>query len=66
MDILRITTGISKKIVSKALTKMISKKLGYDVDICVEELLITRNENENAKVAFSGTAEIPLDKIINL
>lgn len=62
-DILKIRTYAVKKLVSIALSRMLSKKLGCTVKIWLDDLDITNAEGEDAHIAFSGKATVPLDKI---
>ncbi len=62
-DILKIRTYAVKKLVSIALSRMLSKKLGCTVKIWMDDLDITNAEGEDAHIAFSGKATVPFDKI---
>lgn len=62
-DILKIRTYAAKKLISMALSKILSKKMGCDVKIWLETFEITNADGENAHITFGGKATLPIDKI---
>ena len=43
MDELKIETGFMKKLIAKIIGRIIRKKVGYEMDICLNEIEITFN-----------------------
>ncbi len=57
MDEMRISTGFMKGLVAKALKKVIRSKFGVDVDVLLNELYIS-NDNNKATVHLNINAEM--------
>lgn len=57
MDEMRISTSLLKGIVAKAIAKVLKKRFGVDVDVCLNEFYIT-NDGEVASVHLNINAEM--------
>lgn len=62
MDILNFNTKFGKGIVSKLLSKILSKKLGFRVTVDLDRLHI-KNDGTTVSVIFSGEATAPTKSI---
>ena len=62
MDILNFNTGFGKAVASKILSKLLSKKLGFNVDVDLKKLHI-RNDGRELKISFAGDASAPTNAI---
>lgn len=65
MDTLKISTFIGKKLASSILSKVLSKKAGFKVDVWLDSLDISLDE-EDAHIKFSGSARVPADKLVDI
>ena len=62
MDILNFNTKLGKGIVSKLLSHVLSKKLGFRVSVDLDRLHI-KNDGTTVSVIFSGEATAPTKSI---
>lgn len=62
MDILNFNTKFGKGIVSKLLSNILSKKLGFRVSVDLDRLHI-KNDGTTVSVIFSGEATAPTKSI---
>ena len=65
MDEMRIVTKFTKRIISKMLRKIIRKKIGYDVDIQLNDLIVTI-DNERVKLHIDVNAELDKDEFTKI
>lgn len=61
MDELKITSKIMTKIISKGITMVIKKKLGYNVDIQVHEIRATVNDGK-AHVYLNAEGDVGINE----
>lgn len=61
MDELKITSKIMTKIISKGITMVIKKKLGYNVDIQVHEIRATVNDGK-AHVYLNAEGDVDINE----
>ena len=57
MDEMRISTNLLKGLAAKAIAKVLKKKFGVDVDICLNEFYVT-NDGQKASVHLNVNAEM--------
>ena len=62
MDILNFNTKFGKALVSKFLSKILSKKLGFRVSVGLDRLHI-KNDGTTVSIIFSGEATAPTNSI---
>ena len=62
MDILNFNTKFGKGIVSKLLSKVLSKKLGFRVTVDLDRLHV-KNDGTTVSVIFSGEVTAPTKSI---
>ena len=61
MDELKIASKIMTKIISKGITMVIKKKLGYNVDIQVHEIRATVNDGK-AHVYLNAEGDVDINE----
>lgn len=62
MDTMKISTKFMRGVVSKILKGIIKKKVGYDVDIQLDEFMITFDDT-TAHVRLNAAADISKDEL---
>lgn len=62
MDTMKISTKFMKGVVSRILKGVIKKKIGYDVDIQLDEFMITF-DGTTAHVRLNAAADISKDEL---
>ena len=65
MDTLKISTFIGKKLASSVISKFLSKKAGFKVNVWLDLLDISLDD-EDAHIKFSGSARVPADKLVDI
>jgi N-methylhydantoinase B/oxoprolinase/acetone carboxylase alpha subunit len=65
MDEMKISTRLMKGLIAKIVKTMIKKKVGYDVDIRLNDLVIT-NDNDKAHVHLNVDAELNKDELAKI
>jgi hypothetical protein len=65
MDEMKISTRLMKGLIAKIVKTMIKKKVGYDVDIRLNDLVIT-NDNDKAHVHLNVDAEMNKDELAKI
>ena len=65
MDEMRISTKLMKGLIAKILKTMIKKKVGYDVDICLHDLVIT-NDGNKACIHLNIDAELTKEELAKI
>lgn len=65
MDEMKISTRLMKGLIAKIVKTMIKKKVGYDVDIRLNDLVIT-NDNNKAHVHLNVDAELDKDELAKI
>lgn len=65
MDEMKISTRLMKGLIAKIVKTMIKKKVGYDVDIRLNDLVIT-NEDDKAHVHLNVDAELNKDELAKI
>lgn len=65
MDEVKIGNGFTSSIISKIIKSTVRKKLGYDVEIQVNEINISAT-NEKVHIHFNGDAELGTDELTKL
>ena len=59
MDEMKISTRLMKRLIAKLVKKAINRKLGYDVDIQLNDLVIV---NDDAKARVHLDADVKSDR----
>ena len=62
MDILNFNTRFGKGIVSKILSNVLSKKLGFRIAIDLNKLHV-RNDGNTVTITFAGEATAPTSEV---
>lgn len=65
MDELKILSGFTNTILSKLVRMLIRKKLGYDIDIQLQEVKATVSDDK-AKVHLNLNAEMSKDELTKI
>ena len=65
MDEMKISTRLMKGLIAKIVKTMIKKKVGYDVDIRLNDLIIT-NDDDKAHVHLNVDAELNKDELAKI
>ena len=65
MDEMKISTRLMKGLIAKIVKTMIKKKVGYDVDIRLNDLVITNDDNK-AHVHLNVDAELDKDELAKI
>jgi N-methylhydantoinase B/oxoprolinase/acetone carboxylase alpha subunit len=65
MNEMKISTRLMKGLIAKIVKTMIKKKVGYDVDIRLNDLVIT-NDNDKAHVHLNVDAEMNKDELAKI
>lgn len=65
MDEMKISTRLMKGLIAKIVKTMIKKKVGYEVDIRLNDLVIT-NDNDKAHVHLNVDAEMNKDELAKI
>ena len=65
MDEMKISTRLMKGLIAKIVKTMIKKKVGYDVDIRLNDLVITNDDNK-AHVHLNVDAELNKDELAKI
>lgn len=62
MDTMKISTKFMRGVVTKILKGIIKKKVGYDVDIQLDELMVTFDDTK-AHIRINAAADISKDEL---
>lgn len=62
MDTMKISTKFMRGVIAKILKGIIKKKVGYDVDIQLDELMVTFDDTK-AHIRINAAADISKDEL---
>lgn len=65
MDEMRINSKFTRAVISKLLRNTIKKKIGYDIDVDLEQLIITIDEGE-AHAHISADVDLSKEEFVKI
>lgn len=65
MDGINIKSKVGRTLIGKVLNNAVKKKLGYDLNIQVEEITVSINEDGKIHAHLNADADIPPEMLLN-